>query len=87
MHTLRLLFRNSQILYVDGRYIIVEFFEQGDCYMAAATTKEISVWNCYGSTKEAAREMALFKLKQVTKEAKEQELVVKGDGYALYREK
>jgi hypothetical protein len=87
IHTLRLLLRGSKVLYKDGKYIIMDIYDFGDCYMAAATTKEFSVWNCYGSTKEAAREMALFKLKQATKEAKEQELVVKGDGYALYREK
>jgi hypothetical protein len=87
IHTIRLLLRGSTIIEKDGSYIVIDFYDYGDCYIASASTKECSVWNCYGSTKEAAKEMALFKLKQIPKEAKEQELVVKGDGYALYREK
>jgi hypothetical protein len=43
IHKLRLLSRDSQVLYMDGRYIIIDFYNYGDCYMAAATTKECSV--------------------------------------------
>jgi hypothetical protein len=85
IHTIRLLLRGSKVITKDGRYIVIDFYEQGDCYMAAASTKEYTVWNCYGSTKEQAQEMALFKLKHAMEE--EKELFVKGDGYTLYREK
>jgi hypothetical protein len=43
---------------------------------------------CYGSTPEAAKEMALYRLtKALAEETKEKELVLKGDGYALYQNK
>jgi hypothetical protein len=88
IHTLRLLLRDSQVLYMDGRYIIIDFFDYRDCYMAAATTKEFSVWNCYGSTKEAAKEMALFRIKQFQeREPTQEELVHQGEHFAIYRDK
>jgi hypothetical protein len=31
---------------------------------AMASDGKVSVWKCYGSTKEAAKEMALFRLNQ-----------------------
>jgi len=62
-------------------------FSNGRSYNAFASNGNISVWNCYGSTKEQAKEMALFKLKKVMEETKEQELVVTGEGYKLYRGK
>ena len=87
IHTIRLFLRGSRIIKKDGGYIVIDFYDYRDCYMAAATSTDCSVWNCYGSTKEQAQEMALFKLKKVMEETKEQELVVKGNGYKLYREK
>lgn len=85
IHAIRLLLWGSRVIKKDGRYIVIDFYDQGDCYMASATSTECAVWNCYGSTKKQAQEMALYKLKQIME--KEQELVVKGDGYAFYREK
>ncbi|MEH7157489.1 hypothetical protein [Neobacillus drentensis] len=76
IYTIRLLLRGSRVLKINGRYIVIDFFDYGDGYMAAATSRSCSVWNCYGSTKEQAQEMALFKLKK----AMEQELVVNGVG-------
>ncbi|WP_186328791.1 hypothetical protein [Bacillus sp. X1(2014)] len=34
-----------------------------DGYVAMASDGDRAVWNCYGSTREAAKEMALYKLK------------------------
>jgi hypothetical protein len=65
IHTVRLFLRGSRLLYKDGRYIIIDFYNYGDCYMAAASTSSCSVLNCYGSTKEQAQEMALYRLKQL----------------------
>jgi hypothetical protein len=36
----------------------------GDTYCASASTKDVGVYNCYGSTPELAKEIAAFKLKQ-----------------------
>lgn len=33
-------------------------------YVATATDGKRSVYNCYGSTKESAKEMALFRLRK-----------------------
>lgn len=43
-------------------------FDFGDTYMASASNGKITVYNSYGSTVEAAKEMALWKLKQVIQE-------------------
>lgn len=46
----------------------------GDTYGAFASNGFISVTNCYGSTPEAAKEMALLKLKQkIEKDVMEKE--------------
>lgn len=37
----------------------------GDSYSTMATDGIVSVWNCYGSTPKDAKEMALYKLKQI----------------------
>jgi hypothetical protein len=37
-------------------------------YQAWATDGKLTVYNCYGSTKEAAKEMALFRFHQVQDE-------------------
>jgi hypothetical protein len=34
----------------------------GDTYIASANNGKLSVWNCYGSTEETAKEMALYRL-------------------------
>jgi hypothetical protein len=50
--------------------IKVKIFDYGDHFIASAGTKDITVCNCYGTTREAAKEMALFKLKQALEEIK-----------------
>ncbi|MDR7239144.1 hypothetical protein [Neobacillus drentensis] len=44
------------------------FYAGNDSYVAMATDGERAVWNCYGSTKEAAKEMALYKLRRFQEE-------------------
>ncbi|AZU62578.1 hypothetical protein [Neobacillus mesonae] len=56
-----LLIKNSQ-------FIKIRYFDYGNYFMAMASTKDCSVWNCYGTTREKAKEMAIFKLNQVLKE-------------------
>jgi hypothetical protein len=48
------------------RYHVVNY---GDTYNAFASNGIVSVVNCYGSTPESAKEMALFKLKIAIAEA------------------
>jgi hypothetical protein len=56
--------------------------------MAAASDGQWTVTNCYGSTPEQAKEMATVRLKlALNREEKEQELVHKVEGFALYRNK
>ena len=63
-------------------------WDYGDTYNASASNGQLTVYNYYGSTPEAAKEMALFKLQTaLNREPKERELVFKGDGFALYRDK
>jgi hypothetical protein len=63
-------------------------FSVGNSYNAFASNGNLTVWNCYGSTPEQAKEMARFKMKELSNRTDiEKEIVVKGDGYALYREK
>lgn len=40
----------------------------GDYYKASASNGEITVWNCYGSTKKAAKEMASYRLQKAINE-------------------
>jgi hypothetical protein len=70
IYTVRLLLRGSRLINQDGKYIIINFYDYGDCYMASASTSSCSVLNCYGSTKEKAQEMAMYKLKQALEEIK-----------------
>jgi hypothetical protein len=63
-------------------------WNDGDSYNASASNGKGTVNNCYGSTPEAAKEVALFRLNQMlTEDPKEKELVFKGNGFALYRDK
>lgn len=63
-------------------------WDYGDTYNASAHTRKISVWNCYGGTPDAAKEMALYRLNRaINREPKEKELIHEWDGFALYREK
>jgi hypothetical protein len=63
-------------------------WDHGDYFIAEVSDGTITVCNCYGSTREAAKDMALFRLKQAhNEEPKEQELVLKGEGFELYRDK
>jgi hypothetical protein len=63
-------------------------FDIGNKYNASASNGNLTVWNNYGSTPAQTKEMALFKLKSgINRVEKEKELVVKGDGFALYRKK
>ncbi|MDF2791846.1 MAG: hypothetical protein K0S80_4948 [Neobacillus sp.] len=60
----------------------------GNEYNASASNEKISVHNCYGSTPEMAKEIALFRLnKAINREEVEKELISKGDRYELYRNK
>lgn len=43
----------------------------GDTYKASASDGKIAVWNCYGSTPEAAKEMANFQLRRAYEESEE----------------
>ncbi|MEH7086698.1 hypothetical protein V7139_28815 [Neobacillus drentensis] len=57
-------------------------------FRAYASNGNLTIWNCYGSTPEAAKEMALFRFKlALSEDPKEQELIHRGDGFALFREK
>lgn len=40
----------------------------GDTYRASASNGKTTIWNCYGSTPEKAKEMAHFHLKKVLSE-------------------
>lgn len=40
----------------------------GDYYKANASNGEITVWNCYGSTKKAAKELASYRLQKAIDE-------------------
>jgi hypothetical protein len=63
----------------------VKILDYGDHFMAMASTKGCTVWNCFGTTPERAKEMALFRLKKaLNKVEKEKELVIKGEHYAIY---
>ena len=63
-------------------------WDYGDSYNAMASNGQMTVYNCYGSTPEQAKEMAKFRLKEaLNREEKELELVHKGNGFALYKDK
>jgi hypothetical protein len=63
-------------------------WNSGDTFNASAHNGKVSVFNCYGSTPEAAKEMALYRLKEaLAEEPKEKVLVLKGDGYMLFQNK
>jgi hypothetical protein len=65
-----------------------QVWDFGDTYNASAHTGKVSVWNCYGGTPEAAKEMALYRLKEALNiEPKDRELVSQGEGFAHYRDK
>jgi hypothetical protein len=67
------------------RYHVFDF---GNTYNVFASNGKLSVSNCYGSTPEAAKEMALYRLKEaLAEEPKEKALVLKGDGYTLFQTK
>lgn len=63
-------------------------YDYGDTYNAMASNGNMTVCNCYGSTREQAMEMARARLQlALNKEEKEKEIVVKADHYIIYREK
>ncbi|MEY2195745.1 hypothetical protein AB7942_23875 [Neobacillus sp. BF23-41] len=41
-----------------------QVFVHGDEYRVMATDGRTAVWNCYGSTPEAAKEMALYRMRR-----------------------
>jgi hypothetical protein len=51
-----LYFRQGRIKY--------KVWAEGDIFCACASDGKLSVWNCYGTTPEAAKEMAKYKLKK-----------------------
>lgn len=60
----------------------------GDTYEVAASNGWETVVNCFGSTPEQAKEMAIYKLNRaMNRDENEQELVYEGEGFAVYREK
>jgi hypothetical protein len=61
-------------LFKKDDHIKVRVFDFGDSYMAMASTKNYSVLNCYGTTRENAKEMALFKLKTALAKGEEEVL-------------
>jgi hypothetical protein len=53
------------------KYVVWDY---GDTYMAAASNGHYTVWDCYGSTPEQAKEMATVRLKlALNREENEQE--------------
>lgn len=42
--------------------------DHGETFNAMATNGKVAVFNCFGSTPEAAKEMALFKLNKAMKQ-------------------
>jgi hypothetical protein len=46
-----------------GVEVKVWYFGEKEGYNAMASDGERAVWNCRGTTEEAAREMALYKLR------------------------
>jgi hypothetical protein len=76
------------LLFSNGKLVKVSIFDYGDCYMATASTSKCSVWNCYETTRERAKEMALFRLNQaLEEESEEKELALEGEHCAVYRKK
>ncbi|MCM2531479.1 hypothetical protein NDK43_02525 [Neobacillus pocheonensis] len=51
-----------------NRVKVTVFYDGNDSYKAMATDGKRSVYNCYGSTKESAKEMALYKLRKFQEE-------------------
>jgi hypothetical protein len=47
-----------------NRVKVKVFYLGNDNYGAMATDGERSVWNCYGTTKEAVKEIALYRLRK-----------------------
>ncbi|SDN90605.1 hypothetical protein [Bacillus sp. OK048] len=90
LYAIGALLRGDIILRIDGRFILIELYNYVDCYMATAATYDCAVWNCYGTTKQKAKEMALLRLDQALtmdlKEEEEEEVVEK-DGFVFYRRK
>lgn len=46
----------------------IRVLKYGDSYEAMASDGIKSVWHCHGSTPEASKEMALYRLRQANKE-------------------
>src|SRR4051812_2507916 len=87
IHHFKLLLSGSKLVNHNGRRILIHFYDFGDCYMAAASTKDYSVWHCYGSTKKQAQEMALFRMDQfLMKENKVPNEIVENDSYTYFYE-
>ncbi|MEH7076968.1 hypothetical protein [Neobacillus drentensis] len=63
-------------------------FDYGDTYNAFASNGTITVSNCFGGTPEAAKEMALFRLKEdLNREPKEREVFFQNSNLTVYRDK
>jgi phage-related protein len=63
--------------------IKIRVFKFGDSYEVMASDGTTSVWNCFGSTPEVAKEIARFRLKQTVKE---HDAVVATTGYTSFKE-
>lgn len=78
-------FWNWLIYYRRGK-IKYYVYDYVDTFKCMATNGKVAVCNCYGSTPEKAKEMALYRLnKALNEEPVDLELVLEGNGYQLYR--
>lgn len=60
-------------------------WNEGDAYHAVASNGNITVFNCYGSTLEQAKDIANFRLKQaMIKFENETDIEFIGDGIVVY---
>lgn len=57
-----MLFRKSHVK-------VKVYLVSNDCFSAWATDGKLNVYNCYGSTKEAAKEMAMLRLSKIQDES------------------
>ncbi|WP_312471844.1 hypothetical protein [Neobacillus sp.] len=76
------------LLFKAGKFIKVKVFVYGDHYLSTASTRGCSVWNCLGTTRKKAKEMALLRLDQALNEVKkEMDRVIEREDYSVYHEK
>lgn len=63
-------------------------WDLGDTYNVSASNGKMIVYNCYGSTPESAKEMALYRLKKaLNEEPRETEIIYTTEDFTLYMKK